>query len=191
MSKTNEKIIAKLNQILEMEISGVVRYLHYSFMIMGPNRIPIQKWFHDQAQEGYQHATMVGEKITALGGHPSLNVSKVPETKTHAVLDILKESLVFEEKAIELYKKVRDLSPAYAEVNMNIGILYARLSEKETTGPKKIELMEEALKYVQEQEKWDYRGKAALKANEMRMRLRSVIYRTKLEMKDKQTSASK
>jgi bacterioferritin len=32
-----------------------------------------------------------------------LNVSKVPETKTHAVLDILKESLVFEEKAIELY----------------------------------------------------------------------------------------
>ncbi|MBS1971646.1 MAG: bacterioferritin [Bdellovibrionales bacterium] len=103
MSKTNEKIIAKLNQILEMEISGVVRYLHYSFMIMGPNRIPIQKWFHDQAQEGYQHATMVGEKITALGGHPSLNVSKVPETKTHAVLDILKESLVFEEKAIELY----------------------------------------------------------------------------------------
>jgi bacterioferritin len=103
MSKNNEKIVAKLNQILEMEISGVVRYLHYYFMIMGPNRIPIQKWFHDQAQEGYQHATMVGEKITALGGHPSLHVSKVPETKTHAVLDILKESLVFEEKAIELY----------------------------------------------------------------------------------------
>jgi len=103
MSNNNEKIIAKLNQALEMEISGVVRYLHYSFMIMGPNRIPIQKWFHDQAQEGYQHATLLGEKITAYGGHPSLHVSKVPETKTHAVLDILKESLGFEEKAIEIY----------------------------------------------------------------------------------------
>lgn len=106
MSKTNEKIIAKLNQALEMEVSGVVRYLHYSFMIMGPNRIPIQKWFHDQAQEGYQHATLLGEKITSLGGHPSLNVSKVPETKTHAAIDILKESLVFEEKALSLYYEV-------------------------------------------------------------------------------------
>lgn len=106
MSKNNEKIIAKLNQALEMEISGVVRYLHYSFMIMGPNRIPIQKWFHEQAQEGYQHATTLGEKITSLGGHPSLNITKVPETKTHAVLDILKESMVFEEKALELYYEV-------------------------------------------------------------------------------------
>ncbi len=106
MSKTNVKVIAKLNQALEMEISGVVRYLHYSFMIMGPNRIPIQKWFHEQAQEGYQHATTLGEKITSLGGHPSLHVSKVPETTTHAVLDILKESMVFEEKALELYYEV-------------------------------------------------------------------------------------
>jgi bacterioferritin len=106
MSMNNEKIVQLLNQTLEMEISGVVRYLHYSFMIMGPNRIPIQKWFHDQAQEGYQHATLLGEKITSLGGHPSLNVSKVPETSTHAVMDILKESLVFEEKAIELYHDI-------------------------------------------------------------------------------------
>jgi bacterioferritin len=106
MNTHNEKIVAKLNQALEMEISGVVRYLHYSFMIVGPNRIPIQKWFHDQAQEGYQHATLLGEKITSLGGHPSLNVSKVPETTTHAVLDILKESLVFEEQAIGLYHEI-------------------------------------------------------------------------------------
>ena len=106
MNGHNEKIVAKLNQLLEMEISGVVRYLHYSFMIMGPNRIPIQKWFHEQAQEGYQHATMLGEKITALGGHPSLNVSKVPETQTHAALEILKESLVFEQKAIDLYHEL-------------------------------------------------------------------------------------
>lgn len=106
MSKGNQKVIDKLNQALEMEISGVVRYLHYSFMIMGPHRIPIQKWFHEQAQEGYQHATLIGEKITSLGGHPSLNVSKVPETKTHATLEILQESLVFEEKAISIYHEL-------------------------------------------------------------------------------------
>lgn len=116
MPNNNEKIVEKLNQALEMEISGVVRYLHYSFMIMGPNRIPIQKWFHEQAQEGYSHATLLGEKITSLGGHPSLNVSKVPETTTHAALEILKESLVFEEKALGIYYEV------LAEVKNNIAL---------------------------------------------------------------------
>ena len=104
MKKSNEKIIKKLNEILEAEISGVVRYLHYALMITGPNRIPIVKWFHDQAQEAYQHASTIGEKITSLGGHPSLHVASVPETKSHAVMDILRESLEFEQEALNLYK---------------------------------------------------------------------------------------
>lgn len=106
MSKENKKVLAILNEIIEMEISAVVRYLHYALMIKGPNRIPIVKWFHDQANEGYAHASLIGEKITALGGHPSLKVSAVPETKTHKVLDILKESLEFENRALDKYKEL-------------------------------------------------------------------------------------
>ncbi len=98
-----EKIIEKLNEIIEIEISGVVRYLHYSLMITGPNRIPIVKFFRDQATEGFTHAAIIGEKITALGGHPSLKVRPVPETNKHAVLDILEESLAFEKEALEKY----------------------------------------------------------------------------------------
>jgi bacterioferritin len=109
MSDNNKKIVDKLNKILEMEISGVVRYLHYALMITGPNRIPIVKWFHEQANEAYQHASIIGEKITALGGHPSLKVTSVPETKTHQVLDILKESLKFENAAIAMYREVLDM----------------------------------------------------------------------------------
>lgn len=102
----NAKVVEHLNHLLELEVSGVVRYLHYALMITGPNRIPIVKWFHEQANEAYAHASIIGEKITALGGHPSLKVSAVPETKTHKVLDILKESLQFEEKAVEKYKEL-------------------------------------------------------------------------------------
>lgn len=104
-----KKVVEKLNKILELEISGVVRYLHYALMITGPNRIPIVKWFHDQANEAFGHASLIGEKITALGGHPSLKVSAVPETKTHQVLDILKESLHFENQAIEMYHEVLEI----------------------------------------------------------------------------------
>jgi bacterioferritin len=105
VSKTNNHpvLIEKLNEILELEISGVVRYLHYSFMITGPNRIPIVKFFLDQAMEGFNHSTILGEKIKALGGNPSLKVKPVPETNKYAVLEILRESVEFEKVALDKY----------------------------------------------------------------------------------------
>ena len=100
----NAEIIQKLNEILESEISGVVRYMHYSLMIKGPNRIPIVKFFQEQSTEAMQHAAIIGEKITAFGGHPSLKVKSVSESNKHDVMDILKESLEHEKEAVQLYK---------------------------------------------------------------------------------------
>ena len=105
-SKVNAKILNQLNEILEMEISGVARYLHYSLMIRGPNRIPIVKFFRDQATEAFTHAAQIGEKITAFGGHPSLKVAPVPETHKHSTLEILAESLEFEKEGLDMYKRL-------------------------------------------------------------------------------------
>lgn len=107
--KKNDQLLSKLNEILEAEISGVVRYLHYSLMIKGPNRIPITKFFKEQATEGFSHASLIGEKITALGGHPSLKVKPVPETNNHDVMQILKESLENEREAVVLYQQLLEL----------------------------------------------------------------------------------
>lgn len=109
-SGSNKKIMSCLNRIFQKEMSGIHRYLHYSFMIMGHNRIPIQKWFRDKANEGMLHAVLIGEKITALGGHPSLESTPVPETKSHNIDDILKESLDFERNALEDYVELVKLS---------------------------------------------------------------------------------
>ena len=49
-AKLTKQIIENLNRILELELAGVVRYMHYSFMIFGHNRIPIVAWLRDQAQ---------------------------------------------------------------------------------------------------------------------------------------------
>lgn len=105
-----KELLAKLDEILEAEISGVVRYLHYSLMIKGPNRIPIVKYFRDQATESFQHAATIGEKITAFGGHPSLKVKAVPESNKHDVMDILRESLEHERHSVELYTDLLKLS---------------------------------------------------------------------------------
>ena len=106
MSDKKTKILAHLDKILEAELSGVVRYLHYSFMIFGPNRIPITGWFRNHANDGIAHAVAVGEKITAMGGHPTLKVKPVPETNKHNVLDILEESLEFEREGLRLYHEL-------------------------------------------------------------------------------------
>ena len=107
---TSPEIMTCLDQIFQAEMSGVIRYLHYSFMIMGHNRIPIQKWFRDQAQESMDHATIIGEKITSLGGHPSLVSARVEESHIHSVDQILQESMGFEAATLALYVKLVHLS---------------------------------------------------------------------------------
>jgi bacterioferritin len=101
-----KKIIEILNNILELELAGVVRYTHYSLMVFGHNRIPITKWLRDQANESLLHANQAGEMITHFGGHPSLGIGKLLETEKHDIDSILNESLEHEELAIDLYKEL-------------------------------------------------------------------------------------
>lgn len=96
-----KKVIEALNKIMEAELAGVVRYTHYSLMVFGHNRIPIIKWFRDQATESLDHASIAGEHITTLGGHPSLKIGTLLETHKHNLNDILKESLDHEEAQIK------------------------------------------------------------------------------------------
>jgi bacterioferritin len=101
-----EEVIVTLNRILELELAGLVRYLHYSFMIFGHNRIPIVGWLRDQAEESKLHATQAGEHITNLGGHPSLKIGSLLETHKHNVDEILAEALMHEEEGLEEYRKL-------------------------------------------------------------------------------------
>ena len=100
-TKQNSKVVDILNSILECELAGVVRYTHYSLMIFGHNRIPIVKWLRDQASESLIHASVAGEHITTLGGHPSLKIGQLIETEKHSLNDILKESLQHEEQQLQ------------------------------------------------------------------------------------------
>jgi bacterioferritin len=109
-NKLNEKEVLKtLNDLLEFEISGVTRYLHYSFMIFGPNRIPITSWLRAQATDGYDHATQVGEWITALKGHPTVKVRATPENNKHDVKSMLTEALEFEREGLDLYHELLEI----------------------------------------------------------------------------------
>ena len=49
MSK--EKIIKKLNEALERELAEVVKYMHQSFWVKGPQRKKMVAFFREQSQE--------------------------------------------------------------------------------------------------------------------------------------------
>jgi bacterioferritin len=100
------RVIDILKRILELELAGLVRYLHYSFMVFGHNRIPIVAWLRSQAQESQAHAVRAGEHITSLGAHPSLKIGPLLETHKHNVDEILREALAHEEEGLREYHKL-------------------------------------------------------------------------------------
>jgi bacterioferritin len=104
-----DKVLETLNQILELELAGVVRNMHYSLMVFGRNRIPIVSWFRDEATESLDHAAQAGEYITSLGGHPSLKIGDLLETQQHDIDAMLNEAVEHEKQGIVLYRGLLEL----------------------------------------------------------------------------------
>ena len=101
-----ERVCEVLNEIVELEMAGVVRYAHSSLMVTGPNRIPIVAFLQEQANESLQHALIAGEYITGFDGHPSQKIAHIDESHDHSVVQILQESLDHEMSAVEKYKEL-------------------------------------------------------------------------------------
>lgn len=127
-----EKVVVVLNQILEAELAGVVRYTHHSLLVFGFGRIPIVAWLRQQGDESLLHAQTAGEWITTLGAYPSLKIRPLLDTHFFDICTILRESLAAENQALDLYRKllelVKDRSVAleeYARQMINIEELHA------------------------------------------------------------------
>ena len=100
------RVIQLLNQILESELAGVVRYTHYSFLVFGYNRIPIVSWMREQATELMTHAQQAGELITLFGEYPSLKIGALLDTHQTDIGAIMRELLETEAKALALYREL-------------------------------------------------------------------------------------
>lgn len=101
-----QKVIDVLNKALEHEMSSMVRYLHHSFIVTGPQRGMLQKFFRSLVQESNSHAIAMGEKITALGGHPSVKITEIHEPGEQTIHEMLKEDLAEEERHMAIYENL-------------------------------------------------------------------------------------
>lgn len=106
-----DAILAQLNLLLRLELEGVSRYLHHSFMVFGIHRSPVVTYFRTQSTESLTHATLLGEKIVSLGGHPNVRVEATWEPEHHELEEMLRINLDAEERAVAEYVKLLRMIP--------------------------------------------------------------------------------
>ncbi len=102
------KVIDKLNDCLRHEWTGVAQYSQAGFLVAGLWREVYSELFFDSAKESFGHARMVGEKIVALGGVPT--VERNPIKQSEDVLEMLNTALEFESKAVKMYTEALALA---------------------------------------------------------------------------------
>lgn len=109
MELSKDEVLKVLNQIVELELAGAVRYTQYSLMVFGHARIPIVGWMREQAAEGLRHAGLAGEEVTSLGAQVSLGIGELVGTH-HATVDaMMQEMLVHERRGVDLYQSLLGL----------------------------------------------------------------------------------
>src|SRR6202011_1734146 len=110
MELNKHEAVEVLNEIVELELAGAVRYTQYSLMVFGHARIPIIGWMREQATEALMHATQAGEEVTSLGAKVSLGIGELVGSHHASVDDMMEEMLVHERRGIELYRRLLEIS---------------------------------------------------------------------------------
>ena len=103
-----QELIDHLNEILKHEWTGVAQYSQASFMVQGVWREVYADKFAEDASESFGHAKLVGDKIVALGGVPTIIRNDVKQSQE--LQEVLRFSLEFEAKAVQMYSKAIDLA---------------------------------------------------------------------------------
>jgi len=100
----HDQVVKTLNEIVELELAGAVRYTQYSLMVFGHARIPIISWMREQAAESLDHAALAGEEVTSLGEVVSLGIGELVGSHHASVDEMMQEMLVHEQRGIDLYE---------------------------------------------------------------------------------------
>lgn len=107
-----DTVIKVLNEALATELVCVLRYKRHHYAASGIHAQAVAEEFLEHASEEQEHADMLAERITQLGGDPDFN----PETLTkrsHSqyvegknLSEMIREDLVAERIAIESYSEI-------------------------------------------------------------------------------------
>ena len=97
----NTELIDNLNRALGLELAGVIQYMQHSFLVTGPEREVFRSFFREMSEESRDHATVLGDKIVALGGVPTVEPGDIRQSIE--LKEMLQQDLELERAAMEAY----------------------------------------------------------------------------------------
>jgi bacterioferritin len=101
-----------LNSALATEIMCVLRYRHHQITARGIDYAEVADEFREHAENEEEHMLRIAERINQLGGDPDFNPATILKRSTTDfgtsadLITMIREDLVAERIAIEVYKKM-------------------------------------------------------------------------------------
>ncbi len=108
---TNQELINKLNTMLKQEHACAIRYATHAAVISGPASDSIKARLKEISGDEVMHAAKLRDRIIALGGEPTMEIS-IADLKSATTLDqILNINTTEEKHAIAEYSELLAMIP--------------------------------------------------------------------------------
>ena len=90
---TLEELVELLNGDLSREYQAIITYIQYSASVTGPYRQELKQFFAGEIPDETRHAQYLADKISALGGVPTVTPEAVAqETEVKKMLENIVEA---------------------------------------------------------------------------------------------------
>lgn len=98
----NKKVITALNKTIAFEHTATLQYQQHALLVKGLWRKVFADFFSSQAKSSLEHAAKFGQKIVALGGVPTVEISGTVRQSTE-VEEMLTQDLALEKETMQAY----------------------------------------------------------------------------------------
>jgi bacterioferritin len=118
MADEMKELIEGLNVDLAAEYQAVIMYRTYASLVSGPYRQDLRAFFESEIPDELGHAAFLADKIVALGGIPTTQVSPIPFTDDNRKM--LENALAAEIDTIDRYTRRLDQAEQLGEIAVKI-----------------------------------------------------------------------
>jgi bacterioferritin len=102
-SNTKSEMLAELIVDMQKEYGAAIQYINHAAMIDGAEFDFISRHILEHAQEEFDHAKALADRIQFLGGNPAITIETVKVSGS--AIEMLKQDLEGENDAIARYRK--------------------------------------------------------------------------------------
>ncbi|MGH2351367.1 MAG: ferritin-like domain-containing protein [Chloroflexota bacterium] len=126
---SREELVRLLNDDLAREYQAAVMYTTYAAMVEGPYRPQLAALFKSEISGEMGHAQFLADKIAALGGTPTTQVSAVPPATEPR--EMLQQVFQAEDRAVQYYKERSEQAEAFGDIGLKVQL--ENIAAEETT----------------------------------------------------------